>query len=825
MTNVEHGKKPAEGSNGTNLMVRNLAKNVTDEDLHAFFGGIGPIRSCFVVKDPASGKSKRFGFVRFALLHHAQCAIESLHHSTLAGRRVAVELARERVHARDDKIEDSDGVTGAKKGKKRKQLNDSDDVVASDRNADAHHNEPEDQFQSKSTSELDPSNVQLNGTSTGANETKERQGPRNCEVGAKQALSKGSVPIRTVVLRRRDGNDMTEEVAKDAFSSIPDVLSTIEDVVLVDNGKEARVIFKKWAAAGKAVAKAHGEKLDACIDALRTGERTTAIVRNLPFRVSPKIVEDAFTSVARLRSVRLGPPLRARQDLDATNGADVKNDTIVDCGGYAFVEFFTVSDAKHAIGKINGTEIGGRTVAVDLALPKSKYNHAQNARSMERSGGEVEQSEKDADGGDKSDEDDDKSEQSEDAKVVDGDKIVGKKESAKEAKSSVEELARTVFVRNLLFETKAHVVWKVMEREFGPVEQSVIVKNNATQMSTGKAFVRFTREEDAKAAVRAAEGVGDEGLKEEKRSRKRVKMQSVSSSGLWIDGRRAFISMAMERGQARAAHADRFKEKDVRNLHLASVGSVERGSVEGKGLRAEDWAIRDTAERNKRFKLKKNPNTFVSDKRLCVLNLPRGLDEKVLKAMFTEAAISGKDESSNSKKSRQGTSSTHKNDVRVTHCSIIRDGERKDRSKGFGFVTFEKHEHALRALEAVNNNAHALEKFVIEKANKRVISNEDVAEQLKQSWGGNRRLVVEFAVEDVRQVRVLAAIKEKGRKLREQHRAEKANEAAMVNAVDIVNSKQSGKRRQNEKRSRDASAAMKDDNKARPRKKARYHKR
>lgn len=820
MTGTECGGKPGDKGGVTNLMVLNLAKSVTDEDLHAFFGGIGPIRSCFVVKDPTSGKSKRFGFVRFALLSHAQCAVESLHHSTLAGRRVTVQPARDRVHAKSDGPDHS-AEKSARKGKKRKHPNSSDETKDAVENVDTSHNGSGNKTQTKSISEPSPAKLQ-NSRAIGDDEGK--KGFKNSNAGTNNVLKTGSVPMRTVVLRKRDGSEITEEAARNAFSCVPDAESAIEDIVLVHDGKVARVIFKKWTAAGKAVAKVHGEELDACIDALRTGERTTAIVRNLPFRISRKMLEDAFASATCVRSVRLGPPPRSRQAFDSKSNAEVKNDTVVDCGGYAFVEFFTVSDAKHAIGKINGTEIGGRTVAVDMALSKSNYDHEQSIQKTEPLSDGVE--EKKLNEGSDSVEDKDNSENSNgDTEQENDHKGVGEGRSKKEARSSAEELARTVFVRNLLFETKAHIIWQVMEGRFGAVEQAVIVKNNVTKMSMGKAFVRFAREEDANAAVRAADDIEERGSKRAKSNEKRKKIQSVNSSGLWIDGRRVFVSKAMERAQAKAAHADRFKEKDPRNLHLASVGFVARDSEDGKGLREEDWAMRDNAERSKRFKLKKNPNTFVSDVRLCVLNLPRGMEEKVLKAMFMEAAISRKDGSSDEGKVRGAIPNQNGNAVRITHCSIVRDGERKNRSKGFGFVTFEKHEHALRALKAVNNNVMALEKFVLEKAGKKVVPNEGVACELRQSWGANRRLLVEFAVEDARQVQILEAIKEKGRKLREQHRAEKESggEDVATNAASKVrvNPKTDIPKR-NGKRKRDTPRSGKEDGKKRSQKKARH---
>lgn len=776
MTEAEHEKKSGKAFEGASIIVRNLAKSVTDDDLHAHFGGIGPIRVCFIVKDSASRESRRYGFVRFALPAHSKSAIESLHHSTLAGRRVTVEPARRRTRVRDGEIEDSERKT-SKKAKlgKRSEPSDTVDADHRDETGTQIHTEPESKLKRPKPGEKRDSRDSMRKKPAG----------NDGDSDAKRALRQGSVPMRTVVLRRKDGSELTEESAKGAFRCMPDAESAIEDIVLTDNGKTARVIFEKWAIAGKAAAKVHGKELDAVVDALRTGERTTAIVRNLPFRLSRKLVEDVFTPVASVRTVRLAPPPPSRKSSTPNNGSSVGDDTVVDCGGYAFVEFFTVSDAKHAIKQKNGTEIGGRTVAIDMALSKSQYNNNDQVvqRSEETSNVSTKQnqelseevendvSEDDVDNvGDKSFEENDIGE-----KVKSG-------VNRKEAKSSAEELARTIFVRNLLFETKAHVVWREMEQHFGAVEQAVIVRDRVTQMSKGKAFVRFVREEDAHAAVRKADRAAEVTMENGKQGAKLGRQRNMNDNGLWIDGRRVYASIAMDRGQANATQADRLKQKDVRNLNLLSVGFVARGSAEGEGLTDEDWAIRDTAERNKRVKLKRNPNTFVSDVRLCVLNLPRGIDEKVLKAMFTEAAISDVG-TEDGKGEQKKVGVKNRGVVRITHCTIVRDGERKDRSKGFGFITFEKHEHALRALQNINNNKEALEKYVLQKANKRLVRDEGVAEHLRESWGGKRRLIVEFAVEDVRQVRLLDSIKKKGRQLREQHRLEKEHGASAEKVV------------------------------------------
>ena len=45
------------------LLVRNLARNITEAQLKALFDDVGSVQSCSLVLDQATGASKGFGFV------------------------------------------------------------------------------------------------------------------------------------------------------------------------------------------------------------------------------------------------------------------------------------------------------------------------------------------------------------------------------------------------------------------------------------------------------------------------------------------------------------------------------------------------------------------------------------------------------------------------------------------------------------------------------------------------------------------------------------------------------------------------------------------
>jgi len=72
------------------VFVRNIAFNVDDAELEEAFGDVGPVRSCFVVKQKCQTRHKGFGFVTYAIPEDAERAVEVLHGAELSGRKLKV---------------------------------------------------------------------------------------------------------------------------------------------------------------------------------------------------------------------------------------------------------------------------------------------------------------------------------------------------------------------------------------------------------------------------------------------------------------------------------------------------------------------------------------------------------------------------------------------------------------------------------------------------------------------------------------------------------------------------------------------------------------
>ena len=78
------------------LFVGGLPYTATDEELKQLFSEIGEVTSVTVIKDPATGQGKGFGFVEYADDANAPKAIKELTGKELGGRKIIVNEARPR---------------------------------------------------------------------------------------------------------------------------------------------------------------------------------------------------------------------------------------------------------------------------------------------------------------------------------------------------------------------------------------------------------------------------------------------------------------------------------------------------------------------------------------------------------------------------------------------------------------------------------------------------------------------------------------------------------------------------------------------------------
>lgn len=75
------------------LLIRNLARTLTENELQTLFAPFGIVQSCTLVLDGATGKSKGFGFIEMPNPGEAKKAIKMLNGKDVSGSKIRVKKA------------------------------------------------------------------------------------------------------------------------------------------------------------------------------------------------------------------------------------------------------------------------------------------------------------------------------------------------------------------------------------------------------------------------------------------------------------------------------------------------------------------------------------------------------------------------------------------------------------------------------------------------------------------------------------------------------------------------------------------------------------
>uniref|UniRef100_A0A672GTX6 RNA-binding protein 28 n=1 Tax=Salarias fasciatus TaxID=181472 RepID=A0A672GTX6_SALFA len=336
-----------------------------------------------------------------------------------------------------------------------------------------------------------------------------------------------------------------------------------------------------------------------------------------------------------------------------------------------------------------------------LPLLKPAVKQDEESSEDEDDGMEEDSEEEEDDEGKEKDDDDDESDfdandDEDDSEEEDGndeDESAQKKTVKKQLPSDVKE-GRTVFIRNLSFDTEEEGLEEVLLR-FGELNYIKIVLHPDTDHSKGCAFAQFKTKEAADSCIAAAQDAAENG-------------------GVRADGRKLLIVAAVSRDDAVKLKVNKTKvETGSRNLYLAREGLIRAGTKAAEGVSEADMIKRTRFEEVKRTKLR-DLNVFVSKTRLCIHNLPKSVDSKKLRTLCLQAF-----------KGVKG--------VRISECRVMYDkkpekGQVMGQSLGYAFAQFGDHEHALAVLRHLNNNP-------------------DI-------FGPHKRPIVEFSLEDLRKLKV-----------------------------------------------------------------------
>lgn len=341
---------------------------------------------------------------------------------------------------------------------------------------------------------------------------------------------------------------------------------------------------------------------------------------------------------------------------------------------------------------------------------------------------------------------------------------------------------KTVFVRDLPFDADQADVKRVF-RQFGPIEFAVIVKDKITKNSKGSAFVKFKTQEAALSCVESCERLPGANLANSAGKSHTKNENGVSTSTalstltLTVKGRPFRVDLAVDRDEAKKLKEDPGAKsgKDKRNLYLANEGllvdsavSLKRYGDAQKSNNDMSDADREKRRRSQKEKKKKleNPLYFVSPTRLSVRNLKKTVDHSELFSICYKAAKNGLQSGLVEKKDMEEYLTAQSVPVRqrtpqllaipklegvqqnkiikkakvMLDSNKLRGVDKTPQSRGYGFVEFSHHAHALACLRELNNNPVYGRKY---------------ATQFGAKGEKLHNLIVDFSLENVQKVSVL----------------------------------------------------------------------
>ncbi|VDO96763.1 unnamed protein product [Soboliphyme baturini] len=390
------------------------------------------------------------------------------------------------------------------------------------------------------------------------------------------------------------------------------------------------------------------------------------------------------------------------------------------CSGFAFVQYRRFPDAYKALKSMNATTLLNRTIALDWAVPKDQYmTSVMESKAKEKIADSatdnnvvVEKPEKRLDRGKKSKDAqqteyvakkagnaDDETLSQRKRRTMKNNSFPQQSQHASDMTRDFDQLSsssegsvsqtkppevprrtgddpgiregRTLFVRNLPFETTDEEFGEYFSR-FGPLKYAVTCKYPNTDHSKGTGFVQFLNKDSVEKCLQAA--------------------NTSEGTGIYIKSQLISVCHAVSRDQAtkivRERGDEKHKPKDKRNLHLFKAGLISQNEATASDMSKHDISLRMKIQRTNKEKIK-NLHIFVSPTRICVHNLPLGLSDVQLRKLCF-AAVSERS-------------------CRITECRIMRDmtmlnKDKIGKSRGFAFVTFTDHEHAMKCLKQLNNN-------------------------------------------------------------------------------------------------------------------------
>lgn len=300
-------------------------------------------------------------------------------------------------------------------------------------------------------------------------------------------------------------------------------------------------------------------------------------------------------------------------------------------------------------------------------------------------------------------------------------------------------------------------------KQWGPVIYARITRNKVSGLSRGTGFVCMKNKADAdkcleeynrfkNSAIRDDDEAANDSemlMTNREKKKKGLVFDSIltpdagSGSGLkfTLDGRVLDITRAVERKDANKLTEEKEnlrKKEDKRNLYLMHEGVVFPGTPAAESMSEAELQKRQLAFATRKRLMSRDPALFISKTRLSVRNLPISVDDSDLKKLGHSAVQKFKEQVK--RNLRSDLTKEEKEEgwqylPKVKQAKIVRSKDRVDsqtsklRSKGYGFLEFTTHAHALAALRYLNNNPEIFKgkRLIIEFS----LENKDVVERRK----------------------------------------------------------------------------------------------
>ncbi|KAL4809159.1 hypothetical protein BDV18DRAFT_95113 [Aspergillus unguis] len=502
------------------------------------------------------------------------------------------------------------------------------------------------------------------------------------------------------------------------------------------------------------------------------------IVRNLPWSIkTPDDLALHFRSFGKVKYVTL--PKKGTQ-----------------LAGFGFVVLRGKKNAEKALEAVNGKEVDGRTLAVDWAVEKEVWENQQKEEEeaepeikeessdvdMEDGGVDIEAELKDmeSEGDDDEEEDDD-----DEIKDEDEDEDLDDEEEEPEEEKEDERNASTIFIRNLPFTCDDETLYEHFA-SFGPLRYARIVVDPETERPRGTGFVCFWKPEDAKSCLQDAPKQQDPQAAEKEKPKKGtlikqsvLQNENADPTGRYtLDGRVLQLSRAVSKSRATELQEEGVSKRlvrdtDKRRLYLLNEGTISPNSTLYQQLSPSEIKMREDSFKQRQNFIRKNPSLHFSLTRLSIRNIPRHVTSKILKQLAREGIVGfAKDVKAGKRQPlsreemeraademRQAEALRKKKGVGVVRQAKIvfegRDGSKitedsgAGRSRGYGFIEYYTHRHALMGLRYLNGHA--------------ISPPKNVSEDLKDR---KKRLIVEFAIENAQVIKRRNELQERTRNFR-----------------------------------------------------------